>query len=228
MGLGASAAAKKPAQAEDKKAPLEGAEAAEGISAPAQASEPAKASTAASASESTAKASTAASASESTAQAAAKSGGCSTAEANLPAAVAAAEGKPAQVAEAATATAVAAEANAASSAASPEFGAAAAELVKAVEAEDWEAAERLLTERPEECNPDARTTDWDYSLMRAAAEEGAEGVCRLLVLRKADVNARDQNNMTPLMGCVVGGDYDGIVALLLEARADAAAQTDDG
>jgi len=23
---------------------------------------------------------------------------------------------------------------------------------------------------------------------------------------KADVNARDQNNMTPLMGCIVGGE----------------------
>lgn len=33
--------------------------------------------------------------------------------------------------------------------------------------------------------------------------------------------------MTPLMGCVVGGDVGDLVALLLEARADAAATTDD-
>ena len=41
-------------------------------------------------------------------------------------------------------------------------------------------------------------------------------------LAKADVNARDQNNMTPLMGCVVGGLVTkrkapfGFVKLLLE------------
>ncbi|CAE7543904.1 Ankrd17 [Symbiodinium natans] len=103
-----------------------------------------------------------------------------------------------------------------------------AALVQAVEAEDWAAAEQLLNERPGDCDVNARTTDWNYSLLRACAEEGAEGLCQLLLARQADVNARDQNNMTPLMGCVVGGDYSGIVSLLLEARADAAAITDDG
>ncbi|CAE7400699.1 CTTNBP2 [Symbiodinium sp. CCMP2592] len=101
-------------------------------------------------------------------------------------------------------------------------------LVKAVEAENWAEAEQLLNERPEECDVNARTADWNYSLLRASAEEGAESVCRLLLAKQADVNARDQNNMTPLMGCVVGGDFSGIVSLLLEARADAAAVTDDG
>jgi len=107
-------------------------------------------------------------------------------------------------------------------------GGATPELVQAVEDEDWDKAAKILRERPDACDPDARTTDWDYSLMRAAAEEGAIEVCRLLLERKADVNARDQNNMTPLMGCIVGGDYPDIVPLLLEARADAAAVTDDG
>ncbi|CAE7646152.1 Fank1 [Symbiodinium sp. CCMP2456] len=55
-----------------------------------------------------------------------------------------------------------------------------------------------------------------------------EPSCEIRIRSKADVNARDQNNMTPLMGCVVGGDFSGIVSLLLEARADAAAVTDDG
>ena len=27
----------------------------------------------------------------------------------------------------------------------------------------------------------------------------------IVIAAKADVNARDQNNMTPLMGCIVGG-----------------------
>ena len=34
--------------------------------------------------------------------------------------------------------------------------------------------------------------------------------------------------MTPLMGCIVGGDYNDIVRMLLEARADTGATTDDG
>ncbi|CAE7218828.1 CTTNBP2 [Symbiodinium necroappetens] len=106
--------------------------------------------------------------------------------------------------------------------------AASSALAKAVEAENWAEAEQLLNERPEECDVNARTADWNYSLLRASAEEGAESVCRLLLAKQADVNARDQNNMTPLMGCVVGGDFSGIVSLLLEARADAAAVTDDG
>lgn len=103
------------------------------------------------------------------------------------------------------------------------------EMVKAVEEENWDEAEKILRENPpEDCDPDARTTDWGYSVLRAAAEEAAESLCRLLVERKADVNARDQNAMTPLMGCIVGGDCGGIVSMLLEARADAEAVTDDG
>ncbi|CAL1164616.1 unnamed protein product [Cladocopium goreaui] len=101
-------------------------------------------------------------------------------------------------------------------------------LVEAIEAEDWTAAEKLLNERPEECDVNARTSDWHYCLLRAAAEEGARETCRKLLEHKADVNARDQNNMTPLMGCIVGGDYNDIVQMLLEAGADTAASTDDG
>ncbi|CAJ1435040.1 unnamed protein product [Effrenium voratum] len=103
-----------------------------------------------------------------------------------------------------------------------------AALVQAIEAEDWPLAEQLLTQRPQECQPNARTSDWDYCLLRAAAEEGAQETCRLLLQLKADANMRDKNNMTPLMGCIVGGDYNDIVAMLLEARADASATTDDG
>lgn len=110
-----------------------------------------------------------------------------------------------------------------------EDGSCTAELVRAVEVENWEEAERILRQNPPDaCDPDARTTDWGYSVLRAAAEEAAESLCRLLVERKADVNARDQNAMTPLMGCIVGGDCGGIVSMLLEARADAEAVTDDG
>lgn len=110
-----------------------------------------------------------------------------------------------------------------------EGGSCTAELVRAVEVENWQEAERILRENPpEESDPDARTTDWGYSVLRAAAEEAAESLCRLLVERKADVNARDHNAMTPLMGCIVGGDCGGIVSMLLEARADAEAVTDDG
>eukprot|EP00913_Durusdinium_trenchii_P001060 g973.t2 len=102
------------------------------------------------------------------------------------------------------------------------------ELVKAIEAEDWCSAEKILTERPEDCDVNARTSDWNYCLLRAAAEEGASETCRKLLEHQADVNARDQNNMTALMGCIVGGDYHDIVRMLLEARADGAAVTDDG
>jgi len=101
-----------------------------------------------------------------------------------------------------------------------------ASLVAVVEAEDWTTAEEMLKEAAP-YDPNARTTDWGYSLIRAAAEEGATEVCRLLIARGANVNARDQNNMTPLMGCVVGGDVGDLVTLLLEARADATATTDD-
>jgi len=100
-------------------------------------------------------------------------------------------------------------------------------LVAAVENEDWKEAERLL-QSPQPLDPNARTGDWGYALLRAAAEEGALGTCRLLLERRATVNARDQNGMTPLMGCIVGGDHRELVSLLLEAAADAAAVTDDG
>merc|ERR1711920_726985 len=99
-------------------------------------------------------------------------------------------------------------------------------LVSAIESEDWDEAERILN-GPAPVDANARTTDWDYSLLRAAAEEGSLQICRQLLKQGADVNARDQNAMTPLMGCVVGGDHAEIVALLLEARADTAAITDD-
>lgn len=100
-------------------------------------------------------------------------------------------------------------------------------LVSAIETENWEAAEHLLREQ-DNLDISARTSDWGYSLLRAAAEEGRLELCHLLLDRRADVNSRDQNNMTPLMGTIVGGDYAQIVTLLLQARADATAQTDDG
>jgi len=99
-------------------------------------------------------------------------------------------------------------------------------LLEAVESDDWATVKTYL-EGPGEYNPDARTTDWGYSLLRAAAEEGVVDVCRLLIARRADVNARDPNGMTPLMGCITGGDVGEIVSMLLEAKADATATTDD-
>ncbi|CAE8611519.1 unnamed protein product [Polarella glacialis] len=101
------------------------------------------------------------------------------------------------------------------------------DLVNAVEAEDWSAAEEILRKQLD-IDPNARTSDWGYSLLRAAAEEGAHDTCKLLLERKADVNGQDKNRMTPLMGCIVGGDHGEIVSMLLEAGADAAAVTDDG
>jgi len=103
--------------------------------------------------------------------------------------------------------------------------AATAQLVAAVESEEWDAAVQLL--RAGGCDVHARTSDWGYSLLRAAAEEGALEVCRQLLAQRADVNARDGNGMTALMGCVVGGDNGELVSLLLEARADPAVETDD-
>lgn len=99
-------------------------------------------------------------------------------------------------------------------------------LLEAVENDDWAAAENLLAGAGE-FDPNARTDGWGYSVLRAAAEEGAVEVCRLLIARRADVNARDPNGMTPLMGCVTGGDVGEIVTMLLEAKADATATTDD-
>eukprot|EP00928_Gymnodinium_smaydae_P074441 TRINITY_DN57498_c0_g1_i1.p1 TRINITY_DN57498_c0_g1~~TRINITY_DN57498_c0_g1_i1.p1 ORF type:complete len:294 (-),score=81.50 TRINITY_DN57498_c0_g1_i1:38-886(-) len=100
-------------------------------------------------------------------------------------------------------------------------------LIAAVGAEEWEEAERLLRECPG-CDPNARTADWGYHLLRAAAEDGALETCRLLVERRADVNARDPNGITPLMGCVTGSDHKELVELLLGARADPEATAEDG
>lgn len=110
---------------------------------------------------------------------------------------------------------------------SPKHNAVTHELVVAIESEAWQEAERILRDH-DDCDATARTIDWGYSLLRAAAEEGELECCRLLLERRADVNARDQNAMTPLMGCVVGGDAAELVTFLLRARADGAAQTDDG
>lgn len=104
--------------------------------------------------------------------------------------------------------------------------AATAALVAAIESENWEEAETILREH-EDVDANARTTDWSYALLRAAAEEGAVETCRLLLQRGADVNALDQNSMTAIMGCVVGGDFPDCVTLLLEAKADASLKTDD-
>lgn len=99
-------------------------------------------------------------------------------------------------------------------------------LVAAVEAEEWEEATQLLQTRF--CDPNVRTTDWGYSLLRAAAEEGEVILCRLLLGKHADVNVKDNGGMTPLMACVNGGDVPEMVSLLLEAKADVAAKADDG
>lgn len=100
-------------------------------------------------------------------------------------------------------------------------------LVQAVEDENWDEAEKLLSSS-QGIDPNARTTDWDYAVLRAAAEGGAEETCRLLLDCKADVNGCDKNNMTAIMGCIVGGDNGHIVSLLLDRKADATMKTDDG
>merc|ERR1712118_629262 len=76
-----------------------------------------------------------------------------------------------------------------------------AALVQAVEDEDWHEAEKRLSS-PQGIDPNARTTDWDYAILRAAAEGGATETCRLLLDCKADVNGCDSNCMTAIMGCV--------------------------
>lgn len=102
-----------------------------------------------------------------------------------------------------------------------------AALVQAVEDEDWPAAEKLLS-TSQGIDANARTTDFDYAVLRAAAEGGATATCRLLLDCKADVNGCDKNGMTAIMGCCAGGDNASIVSLLLDRKADASMKTDDG
>lgn len=100
-------------------------------------------------------------------------------------------------------------------------------LKVAVEEEEWENALHILS-TAESVDASARTEGWNYSLLRAAAEGGALEVCRSLLERHADVNSRDGNGMTPLMGAVVGNDQPELVRVLLDAKADVEARTEDG
>mmetsp|Transcript_11210 Transcript_11210/g.28409 ORF Transcript_11210/g.28409 Transcript_11210/m.28409 type:complete len:398 (+) Transcript_11210:37-1230(+) len=100
-------------------------------------------------------------------------------------------------------------------------------LAECIENEEWDESLAIL-EGTEAIDPSGRTPDWGYSLLRAAAEAGSLRVCQLLLSRKADVNAKDTNSMTALMGAVVGGDNGDLVELLLNAKAEAACCTDDG
>jgi len=100
--------------------------------------------------------------------------------------------------------------------------------VAAVENEAWEDVVALLKDPSITLQVNSTTSDFGYSLLRAAAEEGQQEVCELLVARNCDVNIRDSNGMTPLMGCVTGGDFPAIVELLLKAGAETGAVTDDG
>lgn len=105
------------------------------------------------------------------------------------------------------------------------------QLVKSVEDEDWNAAADILRSARDglsSVNLDAQTPGWGYTLMRAAAEDGATEVCRLLLALKASVNTADGNGMTPLMSAVAGGDRSELVQILLTATADVAAKTHDG
>ena len=53
---------------------------------------------------------------------------------------------------------------------------------------------------------------WGYSIAMLVYQRVVSNPFRftedeliMIIAAKADVNARDQNNMTPLMGCIVGG-----------------------
>jgi len=52
--------------------------------------------------------------------------------------------------------------------------------------------------------------------------------CRPLLAQRADVNAADETKATPLIGCVIGGDYGQVNSSLLDARADASMHAHDG
>jgi len=66
--------------------------------------------------------------------------------------------------------------------------------------------------------------------LQEAAQHGALEVCRLLLGRRADVNAVGQSKtkMTPLLSCVMGGDHGEIVSMLLDSRADPSIQASNG
>mmetsp|Transcript_34124 Transcript_34124/g.77865 ORF Transcript_34124/g.77865 Transcript_34124/m.77865 type:complete len:375 (+) Transcript_34124:65-1189(+) len=101
-------------------------------------------------------------------------------------------------------------------------------LVEAVTAQEWDQAVQILKEASV-LNPNVRTTDeFGYLLLRAAAEEGQLEVCQGLIQHKADVDARDSNGMTALMGACSGGDHTALVSLLLDAKANPSLNTQDG
>jgi len=100
------------------------------------------------------------------------------------------------------------------------------QLIQMVENDGWDEAFALL--QAGGCNVNARTLDFGHSLLQEAAHHGAVGVCQLLVAQQADVNAVDGSNTTPLISCVIGGDYGEIISMLLDAKADASMQGQDG
>jgi len=100
------------------------------------------------------------------------------------------------------------------------------QLISAVEDDDWDEAEKLL--HAGVCDVNARTLDFGHSLLQSAAQHGALEVCRLLLAQRADVNAIDGSGKTPLISCIIGGDHGGVVAMLLDARADASSEEYNG
>jgi len=98
-------------------------------------------------------------------------------------------------------------------------------MIAAVENGAWDKAAELIQAGGD---VNARTRDFGHSLLQEAAQQGALDVCRLLLAQRADVNAADGTKMTPLMSCVIGGDYGQVISTLLDARADASMQAHDG
>jgi len=100
------------------------------------------------------------------------------------------------------------------------------QLIEFVENDAWDDAAEIL--QAGGCNVNARTLDFGYSMLQAAAQHGAVDVCRVLLAKRADVNAVDRSNTTALTSCIVGGDYGEIVSKLLDAKADVSIASQDG
>jgi len=100
------------------------------------------------------------------------------------------------------------------------------QLIEFVENDAWDDAAEIL--QAGGCNVDARTLDFGHSMLQEAAQHGAVDVCRVLLAKRADINAVDGSNTTALTSCILGGDYGEIVSKLLDAKADVTIATQDG